>query len=355
MALELPLTIESPDGTEVNYQISYMAANTVTVPRLEIGYDASTADVTYWCRGDQLDQFLFSMLGQDNVDTEPDAKYPGISERLFRYLPQQLPIYNMNGNMWASKAVNIQGIPGKRIDYDEWNGTGERIYVENDEFEPLEYPIYNGARNDIEYAYYEVTIKFEPVPYPVLTDEETPRTQEWLRFTSIRRTPRLEYLNVQGNIMFWIDSPVKSSPEPLPHNVPIRDQSIDYIVTWHRLPFPITDFPSYAGYANSLDGFLDGHPQAPIGGFSKERMLLVGVTENIKPIWYTQNHYYEYQMYFTDRFNGHNQARRPNRTTTPATFDYNAFSVDGKTPATNATRIVKLANMNQLFLARAIT
>jgi hypothetical protein len=111
------------------------------------------------------------------------------------------------------------------------------------------------------------------------------------------------------------------------------------------------------GYVNEENNFLAGHPQVDGDvpedqwlGFESETMLLMGISERIIPIAWTNRLFYDFSYYFSFRPNTHNQARRINDKVNPPTYEYNGFSLDGKLPSNNDTRVFKSTPLAVLFL-----
>lgn len=352
----LTLTLEDDRyGLSIPYAPHHLVEDGYAGPSGNLGYETgSNVSATYVVPWKYLKRFCQLMLG-DNYSED---------NRLNRILPHY---YNgvfddgYFGNLWATSIQSIKGIPGPDP------------YISDLSGDPVTRPSYptdyeDTAYQGVYYAYASVTVGYSPLPYMLRNDEDTPSNKEWLRYTTVQRTPKVEFLQVQGGSYYWVDSPVASSPVPVPFPLPIRDQSTDYVVTWHRVPFCITDFDAFIGYANSVDEFLKGHPQCPTNGFDKDRMLLVGVQETLIPHpWdknyiqidddgddWTSEQLYTYSFFFQDKFNGHNKALRrvPSGAPSGVTLVYNEYSMTGATATGNTNRVIKHANMANLFAAR---
>lgn len=348
---DLDLELEDPqNGIPIAYQLYHLVEDGYAGPSGGLGYESGSSKVvTYITPWETHSRFCQLMLGVNYTDME------GSNLRLFRSSPHAYPVYNYN-NMWATAIQNVSGIPGP----DPYE------YVSGSSGEMIRRPTYGVVANDtsfgnqLKYAYAKVSVLYQPLPYVILPEEDVAYNQEWKRFTTIQRTPRVEFLQVTGGYMYWVDDPVKSSPDIVPHPTPIRDQSVDYVVTWHRVPFVIKDFDTYIGKANSKIEFLKGHVQAPTDGFGIDRMLLVGVQETLIPHPWTTGTFeqlYNYSFFFQDKFNGHNKALRRQGSGTGTTFNYNEFSFTGASPAAedagNPKRAIKHADMGLLFAARS--
>jgi hypothetical protein len=342
-------------GAVMDYGILGLAQDTYAGPSLSLSaVSGSSATVNYFCRWSQVAQFCDAALGVSYVDLDGD------SDRLFRSLPLELPIRDMK-NMFAVRCGPVTGIPGMA-----W--TGGTVGVAVDE---IHLPCWRAGKNltfqdgfvvstsdQIEYEFALVPIEFAALPYAALHDGNVPRDEEWRRFTTVERTPRVELLNVKGGTLYWVDDPPLAQPQPVPTpDIPIRVQSVDYAVTWHQVPFAITDFDAFVGFSNSNDGFLAGHPQVPTNGFDKDRMLLLGVREVLLPHFAlpvdSRRKLFQYTFYFQDRANKHNNTLRRKGEGAATTFAYNDYSFTGRVAETNAQRAIKHANLAQLFLARS--
>lgn len=318
----LDQTIESPDGSDISYGIAHLHEGSYAGVNVSASWEQpGSSSLTYWCDWDDLDQFILAMVGNNTVENV------GGINRYSRFLPHAYPC-RFTKNMWGSRIANVKGIPGERT-------------VEG---EVITYPRFYQDR--LEYRYAAVTVEYESVLYQVLTDEQTPYTKEWMRFTTIQKAPRLDYIQANVGTFYWIDSPEVTRQSALPHPIPLREESMDYIVTFHRCPEPFLNPFDYIGYANSAAGFLDGNPQVEAGGFEIQTMQLMGMGEVIKPVGFSDILNYDYQFFFKNQPNGFNKVRR----VTSTSFDYTAFSLDGLTPTTNATRAVKLQDLAALFL-----
>ena len=318
----LDQSIEAPDGSDIAYGIAHLHEGSYAGVDVTGSWEQSgSASLTYWCAWSDVEQFIKAMIGENTVADE------GGTNRYSRFLPHAYPV-NFAYNLWGSRISNVKGIPG--------DDTVDGVTVH--------YPRFNN--NNIEYRYAAVTVEYESVPWPMLTDEQTPYNKEWMRFTTIQKTPRLDYIQAAVGTFYWIDSPEVARQSALPHPIPLREESMDYIVTFHRCPEPFLNPFDYIGYANSVGSFLAGHPQVESAGFAINEMQLMGVGEIIKPVAFTEDLLYDYQFYFKNQPNGFNKVRR----ITPTSFDYAAFSLDGLTPVTNATRAIKTTDLAALFL-----
>lgn len=364
-------TLDDPiDGTSIAYLPYHLVGDSPAGPTISGSYEAGfTATMTYIVASVTHARFIQLMLGISYVDTDLDA--PAGNLRLFRTLPHQLPIEGDGGripaykNMFASGVQNISFIGGPDpIEYIS-GSSGEKIrrptfgFISND----------TQAGNVLKYAYAVVTIQYTPYPYPLLTDENTPSSKEWLRFTTIQRVPRIEFLNVKAGTLKWIDAPALKEPVPVEDDrVPIRDGSTDYVVTWHRVPFCFRDFGNFIGHSNADGNFLEGVLQAPSGGFDVDTMLLHNVQETLIPNpwgdmlkWDGEDPtrlglLFNYNFFFQYKPNGHNAAirRQVDKVTNQYKFEYNKFSFTGKDPAAGLTgnpqRAIKQSTMAALFL-----
>lgn len=329
MAITLDLEMNTPDGSLVSYGIAHLNDNSYAGVDISLSWEQSASTpLTYWCNWDDLEQFTKALTG--DIEVVVDG---GVS-RYRRFLPHRLPV-NAFKNMWCTGITSIKGIPGNDTD-----AATTRL------------PQYTASLG-LRYRYAAVTAKYEPLPYPVLPDSEVDYDKEWQRFTTVQRTPRLEFIQIAAGTFYWIDSPEVARQTSLPHNVPFREQSVDYVVTFHRTPEAFFDPSDYIGYTNNADGFLAGHPQVYTSGFPKDTMLLLGVNEIILPTLFREEPYYSFQYLFQERKNTHNKVRRLRTDLTPPTFDYTGFSLDGLTPSSNSTRVFKQANMGALFLPNA--
>lgn len=339
--ITLDQQIEVPfDGTFVDYSIAHFHENGYAGLEMSFSWDqSSTGQLTYFCYWDDLHKFVLAIMGDTAVidDFIANASSSDVTpvSRYSRIPPHKLPIPG-DFHLWATKITRIVGIPGQA--YEE-NTSGEQ--------ELIIFPKYTDGRK-LRYRYAAVTVQYEPVTYPILSDYETPYDKEWMRYTSIQKTPRLDFLNVAMGTLYWVDSPPVEKKSALPHNIPLREQSVDYIVTFHRLPEAFFNPADYVGYVNSYDQFLAGHPQAPALGFKSETMLLLGVQEVIKPIGWADDNFYDYIYFFQFRPNTHNKARR--RDSTPTPWSYTQFSLNGLNPTSNTYKVFKTVDMSLLFL-----
>lgn len=356
MPLLADLTFELEDprlGTPIPYCPYHQVEDSYAGPVLQIGYESgSSAMLTYITPWQYMPRFCQLILGDNYVDSD------GTQNRLYRTRPHTLPIYSSTDevsavdtftNFFATSITQISGVPGPDPYYPV---SGTKITR----------PTMGAVTGDdslgvgLKYAYAKVTVQYAPLPYAIQKDEDVAYNEEWKRFVTVQRTPRVEFLNVLAGQMKWTTAPVAV----VPTGTPIRDESIDYVVTWHRVPFVITDYSSFIGYANSADNFLQGHPQVPTAGFSKDQMLLVGVQETLIPQpWSLGNStlLFNYSFFFQFKQNGHNSGiriRNPGQAT--ATVAYEPFSLTGSVPAdgvgSNSARAVKHAVMANLFLPR---
>lgn len=332
MAITLSQQIDTYYGSTINYGIAHLNDNNYAGVQAELGWESSGAHLTYWCAWEDLQDFIRSILGLNVVSDGPPKRYS-------RFIPHQYPV-SVLPNFFAHKISSLKGIPGKNP---------------NDNQDLLQYPQYDDSAF-LRYAYAEVTVEYLPVDYNVLPDSAVPYNQEWLRFTSVAKVPRFEFVNIQGGTLYWIDSPPKKKQSGLPHNIPLAEQLVDWVVTFHKVPEAFFNPSDFIGFCNDSDGFMTGHPQVPteeqtnLGGFDKETMLLRGVQEKILTPPWEANLLYEYAFFFQERPNTHNASRRSQPKIDPPTYDYNKFSLDGLVPTTNSTRAVKSVNMSRLFL-----
>lgn len=370
MPLLKDLTFDLDDvqgGGTIPYCPYHLVEDGYAGPTGNLGLESGSSFLmTYICPWKNHPRFCKILLGLNYLGDEvtvQDEEGSGSSQinRLSRTPPHKLPIDGQDqafgyGNFYATEIVSITGIAGPDPYEYVTGSSGPKISrptfgtVDND----------NSYGNGLKYAYAKVTVRYQPLPYPALEDEHTPWDEEWIRFTTVQRTPRVELIQVQAGTLKWIDSPVKAQPEIVPHAMPIRDQSVDYVVTWHRVPFVIKDFESFIGYANSNTDFLIGHPQVPATGFAIDRMLLVGVQEILIPQPWSSDELlqlYTYSFFFQDRFNGHNWALRRQGAGDATTFDYYGFSFTGAEPtaglAGNSQRAIKHRDMSRLFYPRS--
>lgn len=311
-----------PDGNDVECAIAHLKNKSYQSLKASTSWDyGASGEVTFWCKWEDLDRFIETVLGRNAVETISGNK------RFVRTLPHKYPAFFFR-NMWASKIVDITGIPGEQT-------------IDS---EPVEYPrIAEGGQ--VEYYYAEVVVEYEPVAWPMLEDSEVAYNEEWKRFTTIQKTPRLDYNTFAVGTFRFI-----SDQGAVPHGLPLREESVDYLVTFHRCPEAFFNPGDFIGKANDADGFLAGHPQVPTAGFLKNTMQLIGMGEIIKPVAFTEDVYYEYQYFFQYRPNGFNKIRRNVGNTT---FNYEEFSLDGATPVDNSTRAVALDDLTQLFQPNA--
>jgi len=329
MAIALDHEIETPDGNTVAYGLAQQHESGSTPLNVKVSWEQSaSSSVTYWCNWVDIQQFMLTMVGDVEIGDDDEIYH--------RFLPHKLPSPSFY-NLWCT-GVDIAGIPG--TDSTTTPGT------------PIIMPTYDDLKK-LQYRYAKVTANYEPAVYPIKSNEDT--TNEWERFTSITKTPRLEFLTVNVGSFYWIDQVEKVRGSALPHPLPIREQSVDWIVTWHRVPEAFFNPSDYIGYTNDADGFLAGHPQVRSDGFPKDTMLLLGINEIILPTCFREEPYYTYQYLFQERTNTHNKVRRyrnkdaAGNLLNPPTYEYNGFSLDGLTPTTNATRVFKQTGMSALF------
>jgi hypothetical protein len=354
-------TVHGRSQEEIPYGVLGLAQDSYSGPAGSVSLDGGGGiTVTLVCRWRQLAKFCETILGENYVDTEDTTT------RLFRWEPLVCPIYSFTTNH-ALRVVSFGGIPGDA--YTELSSGSPNPDTR------IELPVYNAntqlylhdgyqisTTSWIEYEFASVTVEFGPLPYRFRTNSDTPYDKEWQRFTTVERTPRVELLNVKAGILKWVDDPPLAQPVPVPTDMPIRVQAIDYVVTWHRVPFVITDLADYVGYANSADGFLEGHEQIPTSGFPKDRMLMLGFRETRVPQlfrdrndFYNASALYTYQFYFQEKANKHNNSlrRKGNEPNGPFTFEYNDYSFTGRPATLNTERAIKHANLAQLFQARS--
>lgn len=339
-------------GTPIPYCPYHQVEDSYAGPVLQLGYETgSNATMTYITPWQYMPRFCQLMLGDNYVDSDDTQN------RLYRIPPHTLPIYSstdevgavdMFTNFYATHIVQVAGIPGPDPYYPT-SGTKVRR------------PTFGAVDGDeslgvgLKYAYAKVTVQYSPLPYIVDTEENVEWNKEWKRFVTVQRTPRVELLGIMNNQLKWVPD-----KQGVPHATPTRDESIDYVVTWHRVPFVISDYDQFIGYANDADNFLEGHPQVPSSGFTKDQMLLVGVQETLIPQPWSLGDttlLFNYAFFFQFKSNGHNKGLRITNPGTPtASVAYNAFSLTGTAPADgvggNATRAIKHAVMANLFLPR---
>lgn len=326
MAIPLDLTIDSPDGgAPISYAFLHLKDGGYAGVSVSASWEqGSVGTAVYVCLWSDLSNFILAMVGNNTVI--PD----GSDTRYSRTLPHRYPISALP-NLYGTKIIDVKGVPGEVVESD---GT------------TTIYPKINS--DGIQYRYAEVTVQYEPVPYPLKTDTEVAATQEWKRFTSIRKAPRLEFLNTKIAQFKWV-----SDQNPVDTGIFLREQSVDYIVTFHRVPEPFFNPADFIGYANVYDGFLAGHPQVPTAGFLAQTMCLMGVEEIIKAVAFTDILLYDYVFYFKYMPNGFHKTRR----ITASSFDYAEFSLTGATPAAgtagNSIRLVPLKDLSALFMTNA--
>lgn len=318
--IALDYEIEVPNGGTVSFGIAHLHEGGYAGVSSSCSWDqGSIATITYWCYWSDLNQFIKAIVGDNDVVPE------GAGNRYSRFLPHRYPISALP-NLYGTKIVDIKGIPGES--------------TENDII--TTYPRF--SNDGLSYRYAAVVAQYEPLPFPLLNDNQTPWDEEWRRFTSITKAPRLEFLNTKIAAYKWL-----SDQTPLDTGIFIREQSVDYIVTHHRVPEAFFNPASYIGYANLEDGFLAGHPQVPTAGFSANTMCLMGVQEVVKAVAFTDNLLYDYIYFFKYQPNGFHKTKR----ITAASFDYAEFSLDGTTPAAgtagNGKRLVPLTDLAVLF------
>jgi hypothetical protein len=397
MGLEdrLIATIEHPQtGEEIPYGILGLTQDSYAGPTINLSLTGgSSATVNYVCRWAQMAQFCEAVVGVNYVDAEDGE------DRLFRSVPLQFQVRGLRG-MYAVRTGAITGIAGTA-----WTGGSPGAEGTTS----IELPTWRAGQNltlldgysisasltagDIMYEFAVVPVEFSPVPYAILQDSDIPPDdgvpaqddpsgppspgdpgggdpgggaggttgvrKEWMRYLTVERTPRVELLNIKGGTLYWIDTPPLAQPEAVPTDIPVRVQSVDYVVTWHSVPFVITDFDAFIGYSNSNTKFLAGHPQVPVDGFERDRMLLLGVREVLQPSPFSLDsvsfkNLYQYSFFFQDKFNFHNNSLR-RVTKANNVFDkfaYNDFSFTGRKAKRNTDRAIKWANLAQLFMAR---
>lgn len=318
-------TIEAPDGSDISFGYAHFHEGGYAGVNVSGSWDqAGSGSLTYWCEWEDLDQFIYCMIGQNTVEDD------GVNTRYSRFLPHKYPI-RCAKNLWGTRISNIKGIPGE--------GTADG--------EIVQYPIISEGL--IEYRYAAVTVEYESCLWTMQTDEQTPYDKEWQRFTTVVKTPRLDYIQTRLGIFHWIEAPPKPDLKDRPamdSPLPLREQSVDYIVTLHRCPEPFRNPLDYIGYANSNAQFLAGQFQLDDEGFDINTIQLMGVGETIKPVAFTEDILYDHHLYFQYRPNGFDKVRWIR----PTSVAYNAFSLDGLVPTTNATRAVPTADLAALFL-----
>lgn len=343
MNLELPFEIEEPSGGTVPYQVAHINEDTYAGPEISLGYEqGNSASQTYWCNWDDLDAFTFAILGLTEEDTESSQA------QWRRWLPHKY-IVPAFGNFYASNITGVKGIPGPNPNYNPGTDDPDQAYL----------PQFDGT--ELRFRWAAVTVQYTPTPWPMLTDEQIGTDErngvdvaaEWRRFVTIRKMPRFEFQDIahQAGLCFWVNTPPNGATNAVPGTaVKVRSESTDYVVTLHRLSRPITFPSSYMGYTNLYDGFLDGHPQAPAGGFDEDTMQLTGVQEYIFPVAFTDILYYSYDFLFLHKPNTHHRVPRPDLS--PPTFDYTDFTLDGNAivAGDDSNRLIKMIDMRYLFL-----
>jgi hypothetical protein len=355
--------VDTRQGAGIPYGHWYSIEESYAGPSGGLSYENGSAfQLTYITPWVDHHRFCQLILGENYVASD------GTRNRLYRSLPHAYPVHGYT-NMFATNITSVSGVPGP----DPYE------YVEGSSGAFIRRPTFGAVDNDtsigklLKYAYAKVTVQYGPYPYPVIGEDgggifdDVAWNKEWLRFTTVQRTPRVELLKIKTGVLKWTTAPVEVAPIDLP----VRDQSVDYVVTWHRVPFVISDFDQFIGFSNAYDAasgdealnvkFLDGHPQVPDGGFVADRLLLVGVQETLIPQpWsadFGVNQLYTYAFFFQDKFNGHNAALRlKNIGQATATATYEPYSLTGTVPVAGVTennkRAIKQVAMGNLFLPR---
>lgn len=340
MAIALDLTIQSPtSGNDISFGIAHLHENNYAGPEITCSWDyAASATLTYWCLWADLHDFIEAMLGRNTVDFDNNG-----NRRYLRSLPHKYPtLAGVLPNLWASKIISIRGLPGR-----DDQTTANQTSVIYPRMEDGSY---------IVYYYAAITVQYEPSPWPMKSDAEVPFNEEWKRFTTIQKTPRLDFITTQNGMFRWVDRPVDpdfAKREILSVPPALREQCVDYIVTFHRCPEAFYNPADFIGFANNSDGFLAGHPQAPTLGFQENTMCLMGMQEVIKAVAFTDTVLYDFHYFFQHRPNGWDKVRRAKPKDKPPTYDYHEFSLDGGIPVDNSTRAVPLTDLSVLFQPNA--
>jgi hypothetical protein len=350
MPIALPLEIEEPSGGTVNYQIAHLAEDAYVGPELALGWEqGNAAAMSFFCNWDDLDAFIPAILGENEASEET-----GVDGRWYRHLPHQYPTF-FTQNLYASRIISLKGIPGPNPDFDPTQAEDTTNFKN--------YPRVN-SEGRVEYLQALVTVQYEPALWPMTEDEDVPNLSsgggeavyaEWERFVTVRKNPRLEWFEVPGGHLYWVESPEKTGDgrSSLPHNFfNVREETTDYLITLHRIPSPITSPQTFIGNVNQYASFMTGHPQVPSGGFDAQTMLLTGMQEHIFAVAHTDIKYYTYEFLFSFKSNGWNKTRWARIDLTPPTFDYTSFTLDGKAP-TSTNVIYRAADMRLLFLPGA--
>jgi hypothetical protein len=198
MAINLNLEIEAPDAGLIPYSIAHLIDKSYAGPDLAMSWEqGGSASLTFFCYWEDLEDFITAILGDCRVE---DGRYT-------RWVPHQFPT-PFFPNLWASKVTRIVGIPGPDP---EWSYDATLDTTASRNAPAADHPRSHYPKMDdnghLSYLYAAVTVQYESVIFPIKSDEQTPSTKEWLRFTSIQKVPRLEFLNIQGRVLYWIDDP----------------------------------------------------------------------------------------------------------------------------------------------------
>lgn len=342
------------DGTPIPYLPYHLVAGGESSPQGTLGYETgSSMFVTYITASVTHMRFCYLILGINYRDSD------GTQNRIMRTLPHRLPLEGRPGyipgypNMYAVRIQNISFIGGPDpIEYVS-GSSGEKIrrptfgFISND----------SNAGDLLKYAYAKVTVEYQPLPYRVISDDITPYNKEWYRFAWAEHTPRTEFLNLNAGTLKWIDNPAVNPPAVVPSPVPVRDQSIDYIVHWRLVPFRYATLQDWVGTSNFNANYLSGCPGVPSGGFDVDEVMLVGYQETriASPFrGYDQfdnnatdvtdsGFLFNYDFFYQYKANGHNAGLR--RAADGLSVNYNTFSYTGSAPtaglAGNSARAIK--------------
>ena len=349
------------DGTPIPYLPYHLVAGGESSPQGTLGYETgSSMFVTYITASSTHMRFCYLLLGINYVAKD------GANNRIFRTLPHQLPLEGRPGyipgypNMFAVRIQNISFI----------GGPDPVEYVSGTSGEKIRRPTFGFISNDsnagelLKYAYAKVTVEYQPLPYRVMNDVVIDRELEWLRFAWMERNPRTEFLNLNAGTLKWIDTPPLNQPAVVSSPVPVRDQSIDYIVHWKYVPYRIDGLENLVGTSNSDVAYLAGCPGAPSGGFGIDQVMLVGFQETRIPnpfkfyaSWAgaedptSDGIMINYDFFYQYKFNGHNAGLR--RAEDGLSVSYNTFSYTGSKPAAgdagNDERAIKQADHGNIW------
>lgn len=356
--------VDPTDGLEIPYLPHHLVGDSPAGPSFSGGYEQGfTATMTFITPSKTHARFCQLMLGKNYLG------HDGTRFRMYRHLPHKLPLEGDDTrifgyrNMYASGIQNVGFIGGP----DPYH------YVSGSSGEKIRRPTFGNISNDyqsdsLKYAYAVVTVLYTPMPYNILPDEEVAYNEEYKRFTTIQKVPRVEFLNVKAGTLKWIDAPPLAEPSPVEDDrVPIRDGTTDYVVTFHRIPWCISSYGTLIGSSNSNGNFLDGMRVVPSGGFDIDTMLLTNIQEvqlldAFEDMFDVGNpeaselgFLFTYNFFFQYKPNGHNAAlrRKLDKATNLYEFDYNKFSFTGKDPAAgtagNVHRAIKQGDMTRLF------